>query len=39
MTLLDPTFWRSIGWALVRTAIAGIVPFLPGLTSKIMEAA
>ena len=22
MTLLDPTFWRSIGLALVRTAIA-----------------
>ncbi len=33
MTLLDPTFWRSIGLALVRTAIAGVVPFLPGLTS------
>lgn len=33
MTLLDPNFWRSIGLALVRTAIAGIVPFLPGLTS------
>lgn len=33
MTLLDPTFWRSIGWALVRTAIAGVAPFLRGLTS------
>ena len=33
MTLLDPAFWRSIGWALVRTALAGVVPFLPGLTS------
>jgi len=33
MSLLDPAFWRSIGLALVRTAIAGLVPFLPGLTS------
>lgn len=33
MTLLDPAFWRSIGWALARTALAGLVPFLPGLTS------
>lgn len=33
MTLLDVVFWRSIGWALVRTALAGLVPFLPGLTA------
>ncbi len=33
MTLLDPVFWRQIGWALVRTGLAGLVPFLPGLTS------
>lgn len=32
MSLLGAAFWRSIGLALVRTAIAGLVPFLPGLT-------
>lgn len=34
MSLLDAAFWRLIGWALVRTALAGLVPFLPGLTSN-----
>lgn len=33
MNLFDPLFWRSIGWALVRTALAGLVPFIPALTS------
>ena len=33
MTLFELVFWRQIGWALVRTGLAGIVPFLPGLTS------
>jgi len=31
MALLTATFWRSIGWALLRTALAGLVPFLPAL--------
>ena len=31
MTLFTAAFWRSIGWALLRTALAGLVPFLPGL--------
>lgn len=31
MTLLDPVFWRSIAWSLVRTALAGLTPFLPRL--------
>lgn len=35
MTLLDPAFWRAIAWTLVRTALAGLVPFLPGLTSDL----
>lgn len=33
MTLLDPVFWRSIAWSLVRTALAGVTPFLPELFS------
>lgn len=32
-SLLSADFWRSMGGALVRTAMAGIAPFLPGLTS------
>lgn len=33
MTLFTADFWRSIGWALVRTALAGLVPFIPALTA------
>ncbi|MFT4294914.1 MAG: hypothetical protein QM582_05820 [Micropruina sp.] len=32
-SLLSAAFWRSMGGSLVRTAVAGITPFLPGLTS------
>lgn len=31
MDLFNPLFWRSIVWALVRTALAGILPFIPTL--------
>lgn len=31
--LFTASFWRSIGWALVRTALAGLVPFIPALTA------
>lgn len=33
MALFDPLFWRSIGWALIRTLLAGVVPFIPALTA------
>lgn len=32
-SLLSADFWRSMGGALTRTAMAGVAPFLPGLTS------
>lgn len=32
-SLLSADFWRSMGGALTRTAMAGLAPFLPGLTS------
>lgn len=32
-SLLSVDFWRSMGGSLVRTAMAGIAPFLPELTS------
>lgn len=31
MTLFTLDFWQGIGWALLRTAIAGLVPFVPAL--------
>lgn len=34
-SLTSPDFWRVIAWSLVRTALAGLVPFLPGLTSDL----
>ena len=34
MTLFQLAFWRSIGWALARTALAGVVPFLPALVAN-----
>lgn len=33
MTLFTRAFWRSIGWALVRSGLAALAPFVPGLTS------
>lgn len=36
-TITDPQFWRGIGWALFRTALAGIVPFIPGLVQAPQE--
>lgn len=33
MSIFTTEFWRSIGWALVRTVLAGIVPFVPGLVA------
>lgn len=33
MDLFSAAFWRSIGWLLVRTAIAGITPFVPALAA------
>ena len=35
MRLLTAPFWRHIAWTLVRTALAGAVPFLPGLASDL----
>lgn len=32
--LFTTAFWRSIGWALVRTLLAGLVPFIPALTAN-----
>lgn len=34
MTIFTAAFWRGIGWALVRTVLAGIVPFIPALTAN-----
>lgn len=31
MSIFTSAFWRAIGWALARTALAGITPFLPSL--------
>lgn len=31
--LFSALFWRSIGWALVRTVLAGLVPFLPAIAA------
>lgn len=31
--LFTVAFWRGIGLALVRTALAGLVPFIPALTA------
>ncbi|MGC3954645.1 MAG: hypothetical protein QM804_10385 [Propionicimonas sp.] len=35
--LFTTQFWRSIGWALVRTFLAGVIPFIPGLTANPAE--
>lgn len=34
MLLFTRAFWASISWALVRTAMAGLVPFIPGLAAN-----
>lgn len=31
--LFTAAFWRQIGWALLRTALAGLVPFIPALAA------
>ncbi len=34
MSIFTTDFWRPIGWALARTALAGLVPFIPALTAN-----
>lgn len=34
MSIFTAAFWRTIGWALVRTVLAGVVPFIPALVAN-----
>jgi hypothetical protein len=36
--LFTATFWAAIGWALLRTGLAALVPFLPALLSTPQQA-
>ncbi len=33
MTIFTVAFWRATGWGLLRTTLAGLVPFVPALVA------
>lgn len=37
MSLFDPMFWRHAWGAIARTALAALVPFLPGLWTNLAD--
>lgn len=33
MRIIDRTWWAAVAWPLIRTALAGVVPFVPALVA------